>query len=116
MQRYKVTVVPPGVEKLQLLVPFSSTSTVSALAEEVKKRIIRLDIWHDVGDITLHLEQADGPILDEIDLLLDVVPYPEVETIFATARLSKVTEDHGEVDQVNIHLLQGWLSQIPPLV
>jgi hypothetical protein len=91
MERYTVTVAPSGVETFRLLIPFSPTSSVSALATEVKRRISRLDVWPDVPDIALRLGQADGPILDEDDTLADVLPSPNVEIITATSQIRKST-------------------------
>src|SRR5436305_6168509 len=91
MERYTITVAPPGVETFRLLIPFSPTSSVSALATEVKRRISRLDVWPDVPDIALRLGQADGPFLDEDDTLADVLPSPNVETITATSQIKKLT-------------------------
>ncbi|KAF4633485.1 hypothetical protein G7Y89_g4628 [Cudoniella acicularis] len=72
-----------------LRVPFPRASAVSALAAEIKKRILRLDIWPDVSDITLHLGPANGPILDPDDLVSDVIADPKFEIITVTSGARK---------------------------
>ena len=55
MERYTVTVAPPGGESFRLLVPLAPTSLVSALAAEVKRRVARFETWADVPDFTLRM-------------------------------------------------------------
>jgi hypothetical protein len=88
MERYTVTVSLLGTESFRLLIPFPPTSSVFALATEVKKRISRQDAWPDVADISLRLGDIAGPFLDEEDLLEDVILDPKVETIAVTSRNS----------------------------
>jgi hypothetical protein len=89
MERYTVIVAPPGAEIFRLLIPLPSTSSVSALAAEVERRISRLEGLPGVSDITLHLGEADGPMLDAEDALGDVIFDPKLETITATSRAMK---------------------------
>lgn len=86
MERYTVTVYPPEGQPCRLLIPFSPKSTISALAIEIKRRISRLDIWNDVSNITLRLGEANGPILDEEDLLEDVILDAKAEIIVVTSQ------------------------------
>jgi hypothetical protein len=89
MERYTVTVAPPGAESFRLLIPFPPTSSVSALATEVKRRASRQGAWLEVSDISLHLgDDIGGPILDGDDLLEDVIIDPKAEFITATSRNS----------------------------
>ena len=83
MERYKVTVTIDGKET-RLLIPMLPVSPVSSLATQVKLRIGRLGIGTNSTEFTLHLEQADGPILDADDLLSDVLPDPKNERLYAT--------------------------------
>ena len=101
MERYTVTVAPPGAESLRLLIPYPPTSSVSALAAEVKRRASRLDVWPDVPELALRLGDVDGSLLDEDDLLADVILDPKVETITATSRIKKVAGVPPPVAQVS---------------
>jgi hypothetical protein len=95
MERYTVTVSPPGAESFRLLIPFPPTSPISALATEVKRRVSRQDAWPDVPDISLCLGDVGGPILDGDDLLEYVIIDPKVETITATSRKLTVPAKPG---------------------
>jgi hypothetical protein len=87
MERYTVTVSPPGAESFRLLIPFPPSSSVSALATEVKRRASRQDPWSDSSEIFLRLgEGLGGPLLDGNDLLEDVILDPKAEAITATSR------------------------------
>ncbi|KAI5197073.1 hypothetical protein E4T38_08190 [Aureobasidium subglaciale] len=69
MQRYSVVVSNPGwPEPLKLLVPSSA-----ALVEEIVKRASRHAKTLRAVDCTLRLASIDGPILDLLDALTDVV-------------------------------------------
>jgi hypothetical protein len=68
------------------LIPFSPTSSISALVAEVKRRLARSD--PNAPELILHLGDATGPILDEDDLLEDVIVDPEGESITARPRTS----------------------------
>jgi hypothetical protein len=68
------------------LIPFPPTSSISALAAEVKRRLARTD--PNAPDLILHLGDVNGPILDEEDLLEDVIVDAEGESITATPRSS----------------------------
>jgi hypothetical protein len=88
MERYTITVpIPPGASSIRLLIPFPPTSSIAALAAEVKKRASRSALPLDaLSDLILHLGDAAGPILDDEDLLEDVIIDPKNESITATPR------------------------------
>jgi hypothetical protein len=94
MERYTVTVSPPGAESFRLLIPFPPTSSVSALATEVKRRVSRQDVWPGVTDISLCLGDIGGPILDGDDLLENVIIDSKVEMITATSRNLPAPAEH----------------------
>src|SRR4051794_15618845 len=87
MERYTVAVAlqRTGGNPL-LLIPFPPTATVSAFANEVKHRITRFNFDADGDDIFLRLRRADGPILDDNDVLADVIDNPRTENIVVTSR------------------------------
>lgn len=84
MERYKVTVHPPGGGPISTVVPFRSESSVEAFSQEVlrraSKRIPQLPA--NATNTSLHLGGADGPFLDLEDHLQDVVIAPETEHLF----------------------------------
>lgn len=85
MERYKISIFfPESGSSLQLLVPFPPTSSISALAEEVKKRATRQGFPLNEREIFFRLEQEDGPILDGEDRLNEVIIDPRSEGIFVT--------------------------------
>ena len=86
MERYTVTVTPPGAAPIRLLIPFPPSSSISALAAEVKRRASRAGLSPDVSELVLHLGDAMGPLLDEEDLLEDVIVDSKTESITATPR------------------------------
>src|ERR1700693_2488427 len=69
MERYTVTVTPPGAAPIRLLIPFPPGSSISALTSEVKRRASRAGLSPDASELVLHLGDAMGPLLDEEDLL-----------------------------------------------
>jgi len=86
MERYTVTVTPPGAAPIRLLIPFPPSSSISALAAEVKRRASRAGLSHDTSELVLRLGDATGPLLDEEDLLEDVIVDSKTESITATPR------------------------------
>jgi hypothetical protein len=78
MARYVVKVTASDLTA-SLLVILSPSQLCSALVDAVKARLasiaskLNLSISDNLT-ITLHLENADGPILDPEDLLSDVLP------------------------------------------
>lgn len=83
MERYTVSIRFPETGKnLLLLIPFSSTSSVSAFAEEVRRRAAKHD--HALAEriFSLHLGQEDGPILDFDDMLSETIVDSRRERIF----------------------------------
>ena len=100
MERYKVTVTIDGKET-RLLIPMLSASPVSSLATQVKLRIGRLGIGINSTEFTLHLEQADGPILDADDLLSDVLPDPKNERLYATPSHFELGPNYPHSHQVS---------------
>jgi hypothetical protein len=89
MERYTITVAPPGAAPTRLLIPFPPTSSVSALSAEVQRRLARSE--PNVPDLIFHLGDTNGPILDEDDLLEDVIIDPKGEAITATPRSNPST-------------------------
>lgn len=89
MERYTIIVDLSEGEPFRLLVPFQPALSVSALANEVKKRLSRLEILSDESDITLHLGDANGPMLDGGDALGDVILDPKSEEITVSSRAKK---------------------------
>ena len=95
MERYIVNVAPPGTEAARLVVPISLNTSVSDLAEEVKKRVTRNNIWPNAPDLVLHLGEADGPIIDGADTLSDVILDPKTEVITATPQIQRPNSAPG---------------------
>ncbi|KAG4437405.1 hypothetical protein IFR05_007130 [Cadophora sp. M221] len=89
LERYTVSVSPPGAEPFQLLVPFTTTSTVASLASEVRRRASSHDEWPEDSEIILRIGGPTGPILYEFDILSDVVVEPKVDILTATPRIKK---------------------------
>jgi hypothetical protein len=92
MERYTIVVALPGVESFRLLVPFQPALSISTLAIEVKRRVSRLEVVSDGLDITLHLGDANGPMLDEEDALADVILDPKSEEITVVSKIKKTTD------------------------
>lgn len=86
--RYKVTVVAAGTDHLVLVVPFQPDALVTALVDELSKRIARqgLQLQPDTHVATLHLDSETGAILDYEDLLSAVVGDDEREKLFLVLR------------------------------
>lgn len=83
MQRYTVNFRETDLTTRRLLVPFQSSSTVDALAEEVKQRLGRAGIVVEADAFLLRLDDVNGPQLDGADTLGDVILDPRAEQIFA---------------------------------
>lgn len=89
MERYTVEVALHGDgENPLLLIPFPSTATISAFANEIKIRITRCNFDASGNDIFLRLLREDGPIIDDNDILADVIHNPRTENIVVTFRRS----------------------------
>ena len=88
-------------KETRLLIPMLSASPVSSLATQVKLRIGRLGIGINSTEFTLHLEQADGPILDADDLLSDVLPDPKNERLYATPSHFELGPNYPHSHQVS---------------
>lgn len=85
MERYKVSISSPETgSNLRLLIPFPATSSLSALATEVKRRAAKQGLFIRDRTIFFRLNQDDGPILDDDDKLGEVIIDPHNEDIFAT--------------------------------
>ncbi|KAE9366198.1 hypothetical protein N431DRAFT_549163 [Stipitochalara longipes BDJ] len=112
MERYTITVpIPPGAASIRLLIPFPPTSSVSALAAEVKKRASRSILLLDASsDLILHLGDATGPILGDGDLLEDVIIDPKAEFITATLRNSPISTGLAPSLDFNDTLIQQTSS------
>lgn len=80
MERYTIS-----VGAIRLIVPFSPTSTVQVLANEVRRRASRLAVVLPEA-ITLHLGDENGPLLDVDDSLQDVVLDSVTEFITVVAQ------------------------------
>ncbi|KAF2114818.1 hypothetical protein BDV96DRAFT_575954 [Lophiotrema nucula] len=94
MARYVVKVVAGG-RTASLLVVLSPSALVSALIDKVKDRLPGLNLGVDTvqdGELVLHLDAADGPILDNEDLLEDALPDPKAETLFAVIGIAAQNE------------------------
>lgn len=94
MTRYVVKVAA-GERTASLLVVLSSSQLCLALLDAVKARLptvaAKLGLSNTANlRITLHLDDADGPILDLEDLLSDVLPN-EKEVCFAVIDVSLLT-------------------------
>ncbi|KAH7403530.1 hypothetical protein BKA64DRAFT_669265 [Cadophora sp. MPI-SDFR-AT-0126] len=94
LERYTVSVSLPGAELFQILVPFPPTSTVAALASEVKRRASSHDDWPEDSEVILHIGGTNGPTLWEFDLLSTVLTDPTVDIITATPRIKKQRKNH----------------------
>jgi len=70
-----VQVVAPDGGTLSLLVALSPSQLCAALRDKIRSRLpgLRLGLTAPDADVTLHLDAADGPILDTEDLLSDVL-------------------------------------------
>jgi hypothetical protein len=89
MERYTVAVaLHRDGETPLLLIPFPSTATISAFADEIKNRITRYNFGASGNDIFLRLRREDGPILDDNDILADLIHNPRTENIVVTSRRS----------------------------
>jgi len=88
MDRYFVTVVASeaGQPNIDMVVPFSSASSVGALAKEVERRLSRSQEHTAMTDLTLYLGHCNGPRLDDEDTLSQVVLRAEKEAIFGSSR------------------------------
>ena len=84
MERYTVTIKPPGSSPgLQLLVPLTSSSALSILANQARRRASQHGVNIPEAGFVLHLNH-DGPILDLEDELGHVVLHPREETVVIT--------------------------------
>lgn len=95
MTRYVVKVAA-GERTVSLLVVLSSSQLCSALLDAVKARLPTVASKLGLTDtdnlqITLHLNEIDGPILDFEDLLCDVIHYSD-EVCFAVIQVSHLTQ------------------------
>jgi len=111
MERYTVSVAPPGAGPFLLLIPFTPTSTVSSLSAEVKRRASAHDDWPEESDVTLRVGGASGPILYEFDILANVIVDPKVEIITATSRVKKRTDASPPSGEVST--AQNLLVKVP---
>ena len=85
METYVATIVVPNAEaKLELDVPFSPESPISAFAEELRRRCKRYAINLDDESLLLRLGRGGGPVLNENDILRDVVIDPQSQRVFVT--------------------------------
>lgn len=85
MERYSITVSDAdSPEPLKLLVPFQSSAKSVALVDEIVKRAGRFGKTLDAKACTLHLDSADGPILDHDDILSDLVFGEPLFGVFGT--------------------------------
>jgi hypothetical protein len=76
MARYVVKIVVGG-RTASVLVVLPNTAPVLALVDKIKARLpgLRLGVTSTTDiELTLHINEADGPILDTEDLLSDVLP------------------------------------------
>ncbi|KAJ4303177.1 hypothetical protein N0V90_002070 [Kalmusia sp. IMI 367209] len=82
MARYTVSVALPDGRVMRLLIVLSPKQLCSALLHKIKGRLSTLSHADPDADIQLHLNSADGPVLDTEDLLGDVLSGPG-DSIFA---------------------------------
>jgi hypothetical protein len=91
MARYTVNVAA-GDRRASLFVVLSPSQLCSALRDTVKSRLPALSTKLGLTDaknsqLTLHLNAADGPMLDLEDLLSDCLPDPK-EVVYAVIDVS----------------------------
>lgn len=84
MQRYTINFRETNVTTRRLLVPFSSSSTVTAFATELQARLSRAGIEVEADAIVFRLEDANGPQIDGADTLESVILDPRNEQLFAS--------------------------------
>lgn len=85
MARYVVKVVVGG-RTASVLVVLPDTALVLALVDKIKVRLPRLKLGVTSTtdlELTLRINEADGPILDTEDLLSDVLPDSTKEQLVA---------------------------------
>lgn len=112
MQRYTVTVVTASdaVDRPTLAIPFEPAALVSALGDEVFRRVEKrgFDVSPDTHTVTLRLYSQTGAILDSADVLAYVVPDPRNEPLFAMfadQRAVRVADSHVKDETVTfIHI------------
>jgi len=92
MERYSVFVSDcSSPEALKLLVPFQSSARPATLIDEIVKRASRFGHNLNAADCVLHLETADGLILDPDDVLSDLVFGEHICAVF-TDKATQVSQ------------------------
>jgi hypothetical protein len=79
MDRYIITVV--STQKIRLLVPSPTSSSVSDLKVELSRRLAKQGLNINASQLQLRLGSSDGPLLDNDDLLEHVVINPGEEDL-----------------------------------
>ena len=82
MNRYTVEIHRSSDQSLKLIVPFSPTSKISLLLQEVSKRASRQGLVFDSNDACVRLDNATGPIMDNDDTLEQTIISPKDEVVF----------------------------------
>ncbi|KAK8209080.1 hypothetical protein M8818_003775 [Zalaria obscura] len=93
MERYNVRIRKAdhvaSDNDIYLLIPYPPTATVKALIEEIVSRSTKRNLILSLTthDVTLRLDQPDGPLLDVDDILSDVILDSRAERVFAVFHL-----------------------------
>lgn len=85
-ERYTVTLSDAATAaKPTILIPYNPQALVSAFADEIFKRAVKhnINVKAETHTVTLRAKSQTGAVLDTEDVLGDVLPRPEAESIYA---------------------------------
>lgn len=114
-QRYLVVIVRPPSEvefvspgrRASLLIPFSPEAIISTFVDELWKRLARHDgaipLTAETHNVSLHLENENGPAIDSEDLLSDVIVDCQKEKIYAVFSRKRNNAPQLQSPQVTKH-------------
>lgn len=86
MERYTVTLSDTStVAKPTILIPYNPHALVGALVDEIFKRAVKQNfrVFPETHIVTLRTHSQTGALLDTEDVLSDVLPRPQAESIYA---------------------------------
>ena len=92
---------PDQQAELAILVPLPSTSPISALVTEARRRAAKHLSRLAEADLIPHYGGKNGPILDGDDILGDMIPDPKNEIIFVTIHPTQALNTAEDSRQVS---------------
>ncbi|KAK6523109.1 hypothetical protein TWF694_006007 [Orbilia ellipsospora] len=89
MKRYRVHAISGDELLLTLLIPFPETSTVGELRQELVNRVQRQNISFPDREPEIRHCAVDGPVLDSLDILQDVLRPEDGESVYAISAVAE---------------------------